>query len=563
MTLGLAAAAIGFPAAAAGSEAEESKKMLEWLRSLRHDGDVPALTGFSPAKPIADFTAPPGGHDLSQAYKSAAGCVAFFAAPADHFSGVAFKVKGLPCNGKPLEGKGELQIYRKHLNGAGFDQVISVLSGEFSKGMLTGEAAKANFTFNAAGKPVADTYVFSGRFENSVLNGKGQRRWTGPKDGEPSAIALEGNFKDGVPSGGVLQSRLHPLPGVEADFQPLHYSPKGNSYVEQSQLNGGKTVDGYLFLYQDPARWKVEVATWRDHVEAGALTRKRDDEENFYAACKQWDFAAGKISCMDGNVGGGFKGTYYGVERGPFSIPLPFDTRSVPFRVNNQQKVTIGLEMQNQPGVSCNPDMTRCSGMVVTALFGSSQYLRGDAEVRDGAVYFKSAKLYQRASGLAYSPEYNYSSDKVEASCSNFSSPLVCAKGVYHYSSGTTATGSWKFKNVGFETLSERGRIGYITKGEFGPVMNGNVRMDYANGSWADVVMVDSEIESVEDCGVPDGASVSCAAEGSTMTFTRRGSSRPQAERVEPRRVQSFEAPERYKPIVMPTRPVYVLPGMR
>jgi hypothetical protein len=565
VSLAVASALAASPAVA--SEESEAKEMLTWLRGLRYEGPRPAPTGFSPAQPTADFTAPPGGHEHTQAYKSAGGCVVFFLpTTADNF-GVSIKTKDLKCDGKPVEGKGEVQILRKAKAGDAANTVVGILRGQFAKGMLTGDGEKGNFTYAPDGKPVEDTYILLGNFENSVLNGKGERRWTGAKTDQPSTVSLEGTFKDGVIRGGVHMGRLNPLPGVEGDYVPLYFSERGNSYIEQAHLNGGKLMTGHMFFYNDPARWKVEFATWNFFAVGSALTRAYRDADALYAVCEKWEFLEGKATCPDGNIGGGYNGKFFGVNRSPFSLPLPFNPKAAPFNVKAGQPVTIGIEMNGRPGVPCNEGLTRCAGKVIASVLGTSLYWYGDGEVRNGSVYLTSARLYERASGEAYSTDYKYETDRVMASCSAFKSPVACARGVVYYKNGAKAAGEWEFDGVAFEQVSERGYMGYEAKRAFKLVLNGDVRMDYPNGSWAEVAMRDGEMRSVDDCGVAEGTSVTCSIEGTTVNFRNRssGSSRPSAQYatpVEPLRMPQINVPA-YRPIVVPQRPVYTLPGMR
>lgn len=82
----------------AASSDEDKKEALAFIRSLPFEGEWPALTGFSSAQPVKGFEALPGDHGHTQAYRNAAGCVAFFYPPGEeNVSDVALKWRGPPA----------------------------------------------------------------------------------------------------------------------------------------------------------------------------------------------------------------------------------------------------------------------------------------------------------------------------------------------------------------------------------------------------------------------------------------------------------------------------------
>ncbi len=580
-------------------EQKEQQEQLAFVRQLRFNGEWPALTGFSPAQPVKGVQAAPGDHGHTQAYRSAAGCMAFFfPLGEDGGSEVALKWSGPACNGKLVEGKGELQIWRR----VGERTVVGVLQGSFTKGMLTGEGAKANFTFDKAGKPVPGMYIFNGTFANSVLHGDGVQRWTGAADARPSAWARQGKFQDGTIRGPVFLSQLRPYPGVEAQAQELWYSERGNTYIEQAQVNRGKLVDGTLFFEGDAIPWKAEVAVWRDDVpEAARLTRMDMARQHvMIASCMQWRFEAARLACGQGNVSAGGSGGSIGIGEGAFGIRLPVAARVAPFQPGPSAPVKIGLS-DADIAARCDAELTRCTGQGVLPVMGSLLYWHGDIEWRDGALRPTSASLYERPyaqrsrytvgndgsmtrsgsdaddakaqqidEALRQKPYDPGNRDKRIASCERFDSPVECSRGKLFFNDGGTFAGAWRYDGV---TYGSDGPTAprYVVQDNQRTVRHGWGTATFPNGRWAEVHYdSDGDIDNVGKCDDPDSSdNFRCRLDGATVVFSNDSSSqsRPQREVATP----AYTAPSyssgggggRYVPKVVPQRPVYVLPGMR
>ena len=523
----LGAALLCGPASAQSFQEDEAHQLLASLRALRDVGELPSLTGFSPALPVANVVAPGGDHGHTQAFRDSNGCVAFFYPPSDDISGVAFKWSGAKCTGKLLDGPGELQVLRRvRLKSGAFNTAVNVYRGNFGKGMLTGEGDKGNYAFDASGKLVQDTYLFHGTFANSVLDGRGTKRWIGAPTDEPSAYSVKALFKEGTPDGPVLQGRLDPAPGVEADFTPLFYSPRGNPYVEQAHFNHDEMVQGSLFFHGDPTPWTMETYNWLGIIQAGALSSDHAGAK-LHASCAKWDFTKDRVVCPEGTAGGGWRGQFFALDHKAFAIPVPYTASSTsvdgPLRVSDGELVVVGLEALDRPPIACSANLARCSGKLITSVLATPLYWHADATVREGTIYIDSGKLYERKNGVSYSTEYEYESDRLAASCSRMKSPLVCADGTVWFKNGGKVTGAWKFSGVDFEQVDEGGRLGYVAKRTVKMLPVGKVRFTYKEGSWAVVTMDDDgDLVNVDECDDPsDSARYACHMEGETMMFSK------------------------------------------
>lgn len=578
-------------------EQQEQQNQLAFVRQLRFNGEWPALTGFSQAQPVKGFDAAAGDHGHTQAYRSAAGCVAFFFPPGeDGGSEVALKWSGAGCNGKLVEGKGELQIRRR----VGEQTVVGVLQGSFTKGVLTGEGVKANFTYDKAGKPVPGMYSFQGTFANSVLHGEGAQRWTGAADARPSAWARQGKFQDGTIRGGVILSQLRPYPGVEAQTQALWYSERGNTYIEQAQVNRGKLLDGTLFFEGDPIAWKAEVAVWRDDVpEAARLTRMDMARQHMMiASCMQWRFEAARLACSQGNVSAGGSGGSIGIDEGTFGIRLPVVARVATFQPGPSTPVKIGLHDADM-AARCDAELTRCTGQGVLPVLGSRLYWHGEIEWRDGALRPTSASLYERPAAqrstyavgndgtmtrsgtdqddakaqqieeaLRKKPYDPGNRDRRVASCERFDSPVECSRGKVFYGDGGNFAGAWRYDGVTYRSDGPTAPR-YAVQDNQRTVRHGWGTATFSNGRWAEVHYdSDGDIDDVGKCDAPDSSdNFRCRLDGATVVFSNesRSQSRPQREVAAP----VYTAPsyssgsDRFVPLVVPKRQVYVLPGMR
>ncbi len=583
-------------------ELKEQLEQLAFVRQIRYTGEWPTLTGFSPAKPVNGFEAAPGDHGHTQAYRSAAGCVAFFFPPGDEGgTEVALKWKGHACNGKLVEGKGELQIWRR----VGEQTVVGVLEGHFSKGVLAGEGEKSNFTFDKAGKPVPDVYSFEGTFANSVLHGQGAKRWSGAANARPSAWVQQGKFQDGTIRGGVMLYQLRPYPGVEAQVQPLWFSERGNTYIEQAQVNRGKLLEGTLFFEGDPVPWKSEVAVWRDGLpEAARLTRMDMARRHMMiASCLQWRFEGARLACDRGSASAGGEGGSIGTDEGAFGIRLPVPARVVTFQPEATTALTLGLDNAQIPA-RCDAELARCTGRGVLPVRGSLLYWHGDIEWRDGALRPTSASLYERPwvqrsistvandgtvtrtgsdaddakaeqieEALRKTPYDPGNRDRRVASCERFDSPLECSRGKLFGKDGGSFVGAWRYDGV---TYSSDGPAAprYTVQGNQRMVRRGWGTTTFSNGRWAEAHYdSDGDIDDVGKCDDPDSSdNFRCKLDGATVMFYNESSSNSSSSQSRPQREVAapvYTAPSyssgggRYVPQVVPQRPVYVLPGMR
>lgn len=534
---------------------------LDFVRGLPYSGERPTLAGFSPAQPVKGFAAPAGQHEQTQAYRSASGCVAFFFPPGPEVADVAFKWSGPACKGQPVEGRGELQIRRR----MGETTAVAVLHGEFKGGMLTGEAQKAYFYFDAKGQALPGVHLMVGSFANSVLHGPGSARWSGAPDARPAAWFREGHFKDGSLQGEGVLARLRPYPGVEAEIQRLRFDEAGDIYIEQARVNGGKLIEGTLYFEGDARPWTVELAVWRNaSVEAARLLRTDPVNQTvLLAACEKWRFDGPRLSCERGSVSHGTIVSSIGTSNGAFALRLPVRGGEVPFRPGADAPVSVGVGDGEFP-VRCDAELSQCSGRGVLPVALSSLYWHGDIEWRDGAVRPVQASLYAlRDKDAQPKPD----SDRRVARCDRFDDPLRCREGKVFWEDGGSFDGAWFYEGARFEA-EDKVPPRYVAHATQNIVPRGWGTLTYATGNWAEVRMdADGDIVDVGKCDKPrESASFTCRVDGGTVFFRAEGRER---------RVRESEAPPRsvYTPpaggggrferIPVPQRPVYVLPGMR
>jgi hypothetical protein len=299
--------------------------------AMRQVEAAPSLTGFSPARESGKFAAPPGGHGHTMAYQDGNGCVTFFLPMQEYeLLEVGMKWNGPACSGKPIEGKGTLQIYRRTND----EIVVVMLKGRFVKGALTGEGEKAIFKFDPQGKPREDSYVFHGTFARQVLHGQGVRRWVGPADEHPSAWSETGPFVDGTAHETTLYARLRAEPGLLYDAHQLRVDKDGQTYVHQAYNNGKQAVKGVMRFENDPVEWNTETMTWK-HGPVD-FTFSRIDQENGHALaakCLEASYQKGHIRCQHGEIQSGRLGNMARFGDGPFQVSLPVKSDGLNFRV--------------------------------------------------------------------------------------------------------------------------------------------------------------------------------------------------------------------------------------
>ncbi|HVR50946.1 MAG TPA: hypothetical protein VMS38_14520 [Pseudorhodoferax sp.] len=520
----LIACAIAVGGAAHASEARAQDK-LAFVRQLPYQGAWPSLAGFSPAQPVPDFKAPAGDHGHTAAYRSADGCVAFFYPPGEEgISGVALKWKGPACNGKPLQGEGELQILRR----AGTGTVVGVLQGRFANGLLAGQGSKANFSYDAAGQPLPDTYLFEGEFLHSVLHGQGISRWSGAADARPTAWARQGRFHEGLARGLVAQARLRPYPGVEAEVQDLWFGEDGTVPAEQARVNRGRPVPGLLFFENDAIAWRSEVAAWRDGQFQTARLLRMDTarQAGLVASCVRWRFEARQLRCDQGAVSSGGASGELRLDDGPYTLPWPVRPGGTGFRPGPGAALHVALQDAQTP-VRCNAELSRCTGRGAIPILGAGEYWWGDLEWREGSLQPVAAALHARGADdgtpatAPQRPGYAPQSDAVLARCTRFAGPLQCAEGLLRSANGTRYSGAWVYDGVRFG--SDAGPARYeALPGDRRVRRTGWGTNTYADGRWAEVHFDDDgAMDAVGLCEHPGrGGTVNCHLQGRTVVFT-------------------------------------------
>lgn len=541
----------------------EDGTLLSQLQGIRFSGKAPALTGFSPSRAVDGLQK--ADRSYSTAYKSAAGCVAYFLPSTGGINNVQIKWSGKEkCNGRPLQGEGELLIRQDNIEGGKKQIVLRVLQGNFVDGLLQGKGKKTNFTYDESGKFVEDTYVLSGNFVNGVLDGDGEQAWTGPAAAIPSAWIKQGQFKNGDLVGGssIIYAQLHPAAGVEAAVQKLKLSAKSEMLVHQAYVNDGKPVDGAMFLEGDAARWSTTIYSW-DNLPTSAVLKRHDAGNKFKTVelhCTDFGFQLGRIVCNEGLAFDFTTPFIFGVMNASYNYVLPVDSVKTPLRVRDNTKVVVGTYNDANP-MTCNQDLSLCKGDSQIMAVGFSGYWYGSAELRNGKYAFTKAKLFNQ---LEFDKKFDPQKDKLILTCKNFSGPTDCENGEY-YIGEQRKIGHFKIEGV-TTGLDAKGEFSFERSGKFKVVMEGWGSIFFNENEWADVWYENDKITRVRDCGDNSrNVKISCKMRNNVVVFVAEAEEQPDEERVIP--VEPFQWPEiqapRFTPTPIPQRPVYVLPGMK
>lgn len=523
----------------------------------------PVTTGFSAAKPVEGFTAAAENQWMRTAYRSASGCVAFFYPPdneGEPISDVAFKWQGPACNGRPLNGSGELQIRYRTPD----KQIISVLKGGFANGVLSGQGSKRNFSFTSQGATVQDTYLFDGQFADNVLHGEGRSRWIGPADGHPKAWLREGRFNQGALNGQVLQSRLAPYPGIAVETLQLWFDNKGQPYNNQARANQGEPVSGRLLFTGDDKPWLVDLIGYQnDGRPAGSLTRLFGAEHPpLTAHCMHWQLDGVQPHCQQGDLRYGLEPGLV-IEQGGFVLDTPVRAGRTPFRALGHTGISFNSRLQADRSypLRCNDDVSVCTGTGPYPSTLTNLYWQGRFEWRPNGITPVSGSLYQRASASAPASM----TDEQWASCQRFDGPMSCADGAL-IEQHATFRGAWFYREP------ENRYRGYMEEAEDSPRDEGGFQrrgwgtLAFNEGRSARVrVDADDNLAEVGDCEDPDSDdTVSCSLRGNTVVFKYKSNivyEKPVRQRdITPARPGNSG---RYQPIETPKRTPYILPGMK
>lgn len=523
----------------------------------------PVTTGFSPARPVDGFAAPPNSRWMTTPYRSATGCVAFFYPPNDDdikVSEVALKWQGPACNGRPLNGSGELQIrYRSEDN-----LVVSVLKGNFSNGLLNGKGSKRNFSFTAQGARLQDTYLFDGQFAANVLHGEGRSRWIGPADSHPRAWLREGRFDQGALNGQVLQSRLSPYPGVAVETLQLWFNNDGQAYNNQAAANKNEPVPGRLLFTGEDAPWLVDLIGYQnDGRPAGSLMRLFGAGHPPLAAeCMHWQLDGPQPRCQKGDLRYDLNPGLV-IEQGGFVLDTPVRAGRTPFRPlgNTGIGFNSGLAESSNLPLRCNEEISLCTGSGLYPSTLSNMHWQGRFEWRPSGITPVSGSLYWRARANAPAS----TADEHMADCQRFDGPLSCADGAL-ISQHSTFRGAW------FYRAPDNSYRGYMEEAEDAPRDEGGFQrrgwgtLTFSDGSSARVrVDATDNLAEVGDCEDPNtDDEVSCTLRGSTVMFNYRSSviyeKAVRQPVITPERSRDAG---RYKRIETPKRTPYILPGMQ
>lgn len=560
--LGNPATATATAAAADHERLDEAKndhadagKFLAELRGMRFSGEAPSLNGFSPTQEI-NLSPPPGSNVYKTAYKSKSNCVVFFSPLGKVEHDLAVKWDGAKCNGKPIQGKGELAItYRTDASDGTFSHVF-VYRGRFKDGMLTGPSEKVNFVFYPDGRLKDDIYAFSGEFAYGLLNGAGAQTWTGPATDEPSAWVKKGNFKDGIPSGLITLSRLHPFAGVEADSGEQVLNADGGAYSYQWYNNGKKPVKGIMYFYNDPIQWQIatsEIKTGEMPGHAGI--RRVDGSSELLAECDDWDIQKGRWSCARGTAAIASSARPDISLDGAFYIPVPVNKSGGMIRAGNGGRVRIGSEnISAGHEMLCNEALSLCHGKAIVTV-GAYEYWWGESEFSNGNLQPVSATLYHSSSPYEVDP----SKDKKLAVCEEFSSPTRCDRGALWAGDGISWRGGYTMHGVKYSSSA-----GYDIGSGWGLYIDGHGRLTWGkDGRWAEGDVNDNEWVSIDDCDEPASSSkFICELHGNTVTFVEQRQRSYNSDSNSYGNPYGNGSSGGFTPIQIPQPQPYVMPGM-
>ncbi len=514
------------PASAATLVTEEnSDRLLAGLRAMRYAGPIPALTGFSPASVVKPGGLLKGGKDYTTPYRSAQGCVAFFAPLAEGEHDLGLKWEGRKCDGQPLRGEGTLSITYRLDGPKGSFRLVSVFRGSFENGMLSGKGEKANFSYEASGQIREEVYAFSGQFADGLLDGPGRKALTKAATSQPSAQVVEGNFSAGTPLGEVVFSQLRPYPGVEAETKTLIFDVNGRPLLAQPDSNGA------IFFTGDALGWNTHVTALKSDWSVREAIFFRTPKETrgqatpfLLAGCSSWVIDVAGLHCQEGILIWKPAGTVHSLQasRKPFEIPMPFKTLGSPVRVNDRERLLLsylGFSRKAEDGteeLTCSSDLTSCRGKAVL-LITEGYYFFGQVAYEGGEVRPQSGLFLQRTQSSERVP----AKDERRAFCKEFRTPTECQDG-WLMRSEDSWTGTYVFKGLRFDA-----RRGYEPeRGGFRAAMEGGGRFLWTEDqSWADLRAEDDRFVSVRACDRPleEGTFTCSLDDDGTVIFQRSG----------------------------------------
>ncbi|MBF0324991.1 MAG: hypothetical protein HQL42_07945 [Alphaproteobacteria bacterium] len=498
----------------------DSDELLNRIRAIRYGGPPPALTGLIAAEPIG--LAPPAeAKSLTTAYKGGGGCVFFFSPREPNESDLRFKWDGPPCDGKPISGAGTLTVkYTEQTKEKTFYHA-SLLKGHFTNGYLTGKGEKTNFSLLADGTVREDIFHMTGDFLFGVLNGQGSKTWTGSATARPSAYRQEGLFKDGVVQSPSQFTRLQPAEGIEAETAQVLVNAEGNRYLGQIPSDSGRPMDGAIFFTGDRQGWNTQIYSLTNDgkIKSALIIRmdsggKERGDDAFITGCENWIFSPAELRCEAGLLTRHTRdgGHLIDLKGRAFRIPMPYQPSAIPFRIKDQELIGIGWANKGKHEIPCNEDVSLCRGQAVVGVSGSF-YFWGTAEYRDRTLTPVKGHFMSTSNNWTQAPE----TDKKEAYCSNFASPVFCREGWFK-SGGDLWTGPYAIDTITFEPM-----IGYNVKDHFKFSMEGNGRYEFSNGKWAEVYARGNKFLSVQECDDPNTDNqVTCKINSAgVMVFTR------------------------------------------
>lgn len=559
-----------------------SDDLLKNLRALKTPLALPSKSGFSPAKPIA-LAPPSSAHDYTMAYKSASGCVVFFLPESSNLLNISLKWNGPTCKGKPLSGKGILQILSNRLDDNGTRSIITTFNGQFEQGMFTGIGEKANFWLDANDGLLA-TYRYKGQFSNGILHGLGSTTYIGNASSQPSAWLKQGQFNDGIPFGKLTLARLNPYPGVEADVGEMIFNNEGQRFYDQSSNNAGTPVNGVLFFNRDTSPWETMTANTDKSDEnfkpqLSLITRSKHPSHQansvFYAACNSWVITESSWSCESGLFGmphskvGPLK-----AENTAFQFNIPIDAKTwLPLQVKDGSKLMFGLDSKGEKQYfTCNSSISYCTGRTIINIERTPLYWWGDVVLDTTGIKPVSARLMT----VGNDKKLDIANNLTLATCTNFDNPTTCREGsIFYQNDGSRHwEGGFRLDGIAFE---ERGQSGsrLIATNAYQVLKEGRGKVYYRNG-WASVMTRNDKMVEVFECDIPeDDDSFTCELTNGEVEFIRKVSRRnsrsnragddsPRAIPVEPLRLPDLSPGSGgFEPTPIPQRSLDVLPGMQ
>lgn len=511
----------------------------------------PATAGFSAVSTASAFKAPPGDHGQTVAYKTKAGCV-FFAS--SNATAAAWKGSGA-CNGKPLEGKGRLELKRT-LDDKG-RTVVHVMEGRFTGGMLTGPAIKHNFIHTAQGQ-LESTIRLKGEFANSVLHGDGERvDFNHAEDARPRAVAWRGNMVDGAPLGPGQFEREAPAPAVEADSYHVEF-------LVDDAISLSKPPEGLMILKNWDAPLGVRVHRWDGLLpETVQFEFMSDaDEWSIWGHCNDLASNADGLACRKGKLVAMSKAFVASNVSDEWTIPVSREANRDLAGIFGSHTFFVG-DAKIYLNIQCPPGQDTCRGMGGLPV-AEGIYLWGDYDYKhgEGIVPRNGANLHEMRGAKA-----NPDSDPLLASCEVFESATDCERGrmrigdVWFKGAWTMAGSTHQFKGADDPYYQPLEMMGGTLAFQLQP--RGEGRLSFPSGAWADVSFdEDGELDGVGSCGHPDGRA-SCELTNRRVMFSierRQQASQPTRTVYVP---PPSPPPPRFQPLTVPSRQTWIMPGSR